>query len=104
MMRLVIWDTIAPILTSLYYSQQSSFARPRVLLNSMAPGRCGSKFKSVIFEHMLRIKFMNICEIVLRWTPQITFDDKSTLVQLMAWCRQAMSHYLSQGSVAIVCH
>ena len=23
-------------------------------------------------------------------------DDKSTLVQLMAWCRQATSHYLSQ--------
>ena len=24
-------------------------------------------------------------------------DDKSTLVQVMAWCRQATSHYLSQG-------
>ena len=23
-------------------------------------------------------------------------DDKSTLVQIMAWCRQATSHYLSQ--------
>ena len=23
-------------------------------------------------------------------------DDKSTLVQVMAWCRQATSHYLSQ--------
>ena len=25
-----------------------------------------------------------------------TFDDKSTLVQVMAWCRQAPSHYLNQ--------
>ena len=33
---------------------------------------------------------------VLRRTPQNLTDDKSTLVQVMAWCRQATSHYLSQ--------
>ena len=27
---------------------------------------------------------------------QNTFDDKSTLVQVMAWCSQATSHYLNQ--------
>ena len=32
----------------------------------------------------------------LRWMPLYLTDDKSTLVQLMAWCRQATSHYLSQ--------
>ena len=38
-----------------------------------------------------------ICyEIVLRWMPIDLTDDKSTLVQVMAWCRQATSHYLSQ--------
>ena len=31
----------------------------RLHLNSLAPGRCGSNFKSVNFEHMLWIKFMN---------------------------------------------
>ena len=36
------------------------------------------------------------CEIVIRWMPQNTFDDKSTLVQVMAWCCQATIHYLSQ--------
>ena len=35
-------------------------------------------------------------EIALRWMPQDLTDDKSTLVQVMAWCRQATSHYLSQ--------
>ena len=35
-------------------------------------------------------------EIVLTWTPQNLSDDKSILVQVMAWCRQATSHYLSQ--------
>ena len=37
------------------------------------------------------------CKIVERWIPQNSIDDnKSTLVQVMAWCRQATSHYLSQ--------
>ena len=35
------------------------------------------------------------CEIDVRWIPEITFDE-STLVQVMAWCRQTTSYYLSQ--------
>ena len=35
-------------------------------------------------------------EIALRWMPLDLTDGKSTLVQVMAWCRQATSHYLSQ--------
>ena len=36
------------------------------------------------------------CKIALRWMPLDLTDDKSTLVKVMAWCRQATSHYLSQ--------
>ena len=36
------------------------------------------------------------CKIALRWMPLDLTDDMSTLVQVMAWCRQATSHYLSQ--------
>ena len=36
------------------------------------------------------------CEIALRRMSLDLTDDKSTLVQVMAWCRQAPSHYLSQ--------
>ena len=36
------------------------------------------------------------CELVLRWISLELTGDKSTLVQVMAWCRQATSHYLSQ--------
>ena len=36
------------------------------------------------------------CKIALRWMPLDLTNDKSTLVQVMAWCRQATSHYLSQ--------
>ena len=35
-------------------------------------------------------------EIALRWTSRNLSDDKSILVQVMAWCRQATSHYLNQ--------
>ena len=34
--------------------------------------------------------------IAFRWMPLDLADDKSTLIQVMAWCRQATSHYLSQ--------
>ena len=38
-----------------------------------------------------------ICyEIALRWMPLDLTDEKSTLVQVMAWCCQVTSHYLSQ--------
>ena len=37
-----------------------------------------------------KTKFMiTSCEIAFRRMPQNTFHDKLTLVQLMAWCRQA---------------
>ena len=36
------------------------------------------------------------CEIALKWIPLDLTDDESILVQVMAWCRQATSHYLSQ--------
>ena len=36
------------------------------------------------------------CEKVLRWISSNFHDDKSTLVQVMAWCLQATSHYLCQ--------
>ena len=36
------------------------------------------------------------CENALIWMSLDFTDDQSTLVQVMAWCRQATSHYLSQ--------
>ena len=53
--------------------------------------------KSVISDSMLQIMIMNIsCENALRWLLQDTFDDKSTMVQVMIWCCQPTSHCLSQ--------
>ena len=36
------------------------------------------------------------CEIALIWMSLDFADDQSTLAQVMAWCCQATSHYLSQ--------
>ena len=40
--------------------------------------------------------FWVLCEVALRWIWLDLTDDKSTLVQVMAWCCQAPSYYLSQ--------
>ena len=65
-------------------------------VNSRALGRCSNNFICVIFKCMLQIKFMITDEIALTWMLQNTFDHMSTLVQVMAWCQQATSHYMSQ--------
>ena len=36
------------------------------------------------------------CEIAIKWMLQELADNKSTLVQVMAWYHQATSHHLSQ--------
>ena len=66
-------------------------------INSLAPGRFQRNFRKVMFQLILVIDGWSIsCKIVLKWMPMDLTDGKSTLVQVMAWCRQATSHYLSQ--------
>ena len=57
------------------------------------------------FNEILKIMFKLILvtdgcdissEIAIRWASLDLSDDKSTLVQVMAWCRQATNHYLNQ--------
>ena len=51
----------------------------------------------VFFKHILPIGVLNIsCEIALRRVSQNLIDDKTSLVQVMAWCLMAPSHCLSQ--------
>ena len=66
-------------------------------INSLAPGRFQFNFRKVIFKLTLVNGDWGISsKIALRWMPLDLTDEKSTLVQVMAWCRQATSHYLSQ--------
>ena len=69
------------------------------LFKSLAPGRFEWNFRYVIFKQILVIDGWGICcEIVIIWMLLDFTDDQSTLVQVMAWCRHATSHYLSQCS------
>ena len=67
------------------------------MLNSLAPGRSECDSKNVIFNLVLLIGiFRSSHDNAFWWMPQELTDDKSILVQVMAWCCQATSHYLSQ--------
>ena len=58
---------------------------------------CGSNFISVIYKLIWQNSSLDTRgEIALRWMSQTHTNEKSKLVQVMAWCRQATSHYLSQ--------
>ena len=91
-----IWKSVWKI-NKLCMTLISNWSKHQVNLNSLAPWTCGSISRRVISKDMLGNNFMGTsCETALRWMPWNTFGDKSTLVQVMAWCRQATSHYLNQ--------
>ena len=57
----------------------------------------GCHFKTAMFNLVLLIGiFTSSNDNALRWMPWDLAGDTSTLVQVMAWCRQATSHYPSQ--------
>ena len=63
-------------------------------INSLS--RCVNNFQKCSLRTHVTDKFMvTSCEISFRWMQENTCD-KSRLVQVVAWCRQATSHYLSQ--------
>ena len=93
-----LYNKHIPSEMSRYYSHHGGDkVRHRSNLNSLAPSRFCLNFRWVIFKQILVIDGWVIsCEITLRWMSQGLTDDKSTLVQVMSWCRQATRHYLSQ--------
>ena len=66
-------------------------------INSLAPGRFERNLRKVIFKLILMIGGWGIfCKMTLKLMSMGLTDDKSTLVQVMAWCLTAPSHYLNQ--------
>ena len=60
-------------------------------------GRSGHKSKSIIFKLIEQHNSLStLSEIALRWMPQDFTNEKSMVLQVMDWCHQATSHYLSQ--------
>ena len=67
------------------------------LTHWLAPGKFEWNFRYAIIKWILVIAGRGIsCEIALIWISLDFTDDQSTLVQVMTWCRQATSQYLSQ--------
>ena len=65
--------------------------------NSLASGKSEWNFRHLIFQITSVVDGWGIpCELAFRWMSLDLTDEKSTLVQVMAWCRQAPSHDLSQ--------
>ena len=60
-------------------------------VNSLAPGRSGWDPNNGIYSLVLLIGILRSHDNALWWMPHDLTDDKSTLVQVMAWCRQATS-------------
>ena len=66
---------------------------------SLAPWEIRQWFESIICTLILQNdRFGTHCEFALRWLLQNITYDISTLVQIMAWCHQATSHYLRSMS------
>ena len=74
----------------IWYTSHSGFS-------SLAPGKFEWNFRHVIFRDFSDWCWGISCGIALIWMSLDFTDDQSTLVQVIAWCHQATSHYLSQS-------
>ena len=95
-----LWDLTVRRLIGYWNRAQGrpcNSTRPSASFNSLAPVRSECDSKNVTFNPVLLIGiFRSTHDNALRWMPQDLTDDKSALVQVMAWWRQTTSHYLSQ--------
>ena len=78
-----------------FWTRGVVFARDWI--NSLTTGKFWRNFRYLIFQKISMIDGWGISgELVLRWMSLDLTDDKSILVQVMAWCHQATSHYLNR--------
>ena len=74
-------------------SKQFSIQR----VNSLIPGRGGNNFEIINLELIFWIDILGDSYKIVLWRmPMHQIHDNSTLVQVMVWCHQATSHYLSR--------
>ena len=85
------------LMTSSWYWPQLYSEKKCTWPKSFFPRMCGNGFQSISFKLISWIEILSIfCKVIIIWMSQNSIDDKSTLIQVMAWCRQAASHYLNQ--------
>ena len=96
---IVMWRTNACPLMHIYFNTIHAWTHTHmyILLTHWPLGDLDSILKvlySILFS--LICIFKSSYDNVLLWMPQDLTDDKSALVQIMAWCRQTTIHYLNQ--------
>ena len=73
-----------------------------IRINSMSPGRCITFFENIISnDHFL---WTYLVHLLWNWTGIDANNLQSTLVQVMAWCHQATSHYRSPCFDKYICY
>ena len=71
----------------------------RNCLNSLFSGRFEFDFRQIILKLIQLID----CQIVVKWMSLELSDDKSTLVRVMAWCRQAICRTIWHLLLTVFC-
>ena len=90
----VNWDIIP---TSYCYTNTGLNYHYNKTFSTMRPEQHGHHFADVTFKCIIFYENSWIfIGIPLTCVCEVLIDDESTLVQVMAWCRQATSHYLNQ--------
>ena len=87
------------VATPVYYLFTAEFHEllAYIIFILIGPGKFEWNFRYVIYNQILVTDGCGIsCEIALLWMSLDFTNYQSTLVQVMAWCHQATSHYLSQ--------
>ena len=90
------WTGNKPLSEPMLTQYLDIFISRKTLINSSAPGSFEWKFQISNFQGKLIDGRGIACEIALRWLSLDLTYDQSTLVRVMARCRQAASHYLNQ--------
>ena len=82
--------------TTASLSQPANFHLAELCFNTEYKAKC-IPFSRWHFQiHFLEWKCMSLIQISLNFVPKGPINNIPALFQIMAWCRQATSHYLKQ--------
>ena len=93
LVQIMAWCCQAASHCRLIYMSSYGVTRPQ-WVNALAPWRYALKVENIIFK--CKFCYQYHIQFWLNSTVMVACNPKSTLVLVMAWCRQATSHYRSQ--------
>ena len=95
--HLVIFKVLTPLTVWVGIQWLEKKHKKEFNINTLTPGKSEWNFRYICnFKMTFSDGWSISCEIALIWMSLDFTDDQSTLLQVMAWWRQATNHYLSQ--------